>query len=411
MIKVINEENVELQTDDISELYKWLLKNKDKDFKNVSIVGEEDAVDLYRFFKFYLKIKKECEESIDVINNSFVDSTDNKLVIDAVKELIRMNSDGKYLRACLIALGYYSKNIIEQKKEDYLPLAVAYETFQTSILIHDDIIDNAELRRGKITIPKSYSNLFEKISNNTYDFNQKKKHISNSLGICIGDLGFYFASKILISNYKSKPNFDRILNLYNDIVINTIKGEIIDVLLPFNQQYNYSNQTTEKDIIEIYRLKTSWYSVIGPFSLGMVLSNYTEEEISKMQKVLCNIGIAFQIKDDILGIFGNEKELGKSASSDISEFKQTILYSYVSEKYPNMLNELHKYYGKENLKTSDIEKVKEIFTNTGALKYATNMMEKMFDETRQLLSRIDFLDEEFKHIIYGFITYLDFRTK
>ena len=79
--------------------------------------------------------------------------------------------------------------------------------------------------------------------------------------------------------------------------------------------------------MEIYRLKTAWYSIIGPFSLGMVLANYSDEEIKKMQELLYNLGIGFQIKDDILGIFGDEKELGKSASSDVSEFKQTILYS------------------------------------------------------------------------------------
>lgn len=409
MITIINDKN-KIEVENINELYKWIKNENSTTLNNTKVEGNKEAEDLFAFFKFYFKILEECKESITDINNNFIDNADNKLVVDATKELIRMNKDGKFIRAALIALGYYSKNLNKDNKE-YLPLATAYETFQTSILIHDDIIDNADLRRGKITIPKSYSNEFEKSNNNSKDFHQRKIHIANSLGICIGDLGFYLASKILISNYRDNPNFDRILNLYNTIVINTIKGEIIDVLLPFNEQYCNVPRTTEDDVMEIYRLKTAWYSIIGPFSLGMVLANYSDEEIKKMQELLYNLGIGFQIKDDILGIFGDEKELGKSASSDVSEFKQTILYSYIAQNNPEELENLHKYYGVEDLKEEDMDNVKDIFTRTGARKYATDIMESMFNETRKTLDNIKFIDEKYKQIISGFITYLDFRTK
>lgn len=409
MITIINDKN-KIEIENINELYKWIKNENSTTLNNTKVEGNKEAEDLFAFFKFYFEILEECKESITDVNNNFIDNTDNKLVVDATKELIRMNKDGKFIRAALIALGYYSKNLSSDNKE-YLPLATAYETFQTSILIHDDIIDNADLRRGKITIPKSYSNEFEKSNNNSKDFHQRKTHIANSLGICIGDLGFYLASKILISNYRDNPNFDRLLNLYNTIVINTIKGEIIDVLLPFNEQYCNVPRTTEDDVMEIYRLKTAWYSIIGPFSLGMVLANYSDEEIKKMQELLYNLGIGFQIKDDILGIFGDEKELGKSASSDVSEFKQTILYSYIAQNNPEELENLHKYYGVEGLKEEEMNNVKDIFTRTGARKYATDMMESMFNETRKTLANITFINEEYKQIISGFITYLDFRTK
>ena len=409
MITIINDKN-KIEVENINELYKWIKNENSTTLNNTKVEGNKEAEDLFAFFKFYFEILEECKESITDVNNNFIDNTDNKLVVDATKELIRMNKDGKFIRAALIALGYYSKNLSSDNKE-YLPLATAYETFQTSILIHDDIIDNADLRRGKITIPKSYSNEFEKSNNNSKDFNQRKTHIANSLGICIGDLGFYLASKILISNYRDNPNFDRLLNLYNTIVINTIKGEIIDVLLPFNEQYCNVPRTTEDDVMEIYRLKTAWYSIIGPFSLGMVLANYSDEEIKKMQELLYNLGIGFQIKDDILGIFGDEKELGKSASSDVSEFKQTILYSYIAQNNPEELENLHKYYGVEGLKEEEMNNVKDIFTRTGARKYATDMMKSMFNETRKTLANITFINEEYKQIISGFITYLDFRTK
>ena len=391
---------------DIDDFYRWIVKAKDIDC--IKIDGLKEAKDLYEFLVFYKTVKRKFEHEINNINSSFINDEDNKYVKDAVNELIRMNSDGKYLRASLIALGYRS---FGKDGDKYLPLALAYETFQTSILIHDDIIDNANLRRGKITIPKSYENRFDAYDKDDSLFENRKKHIADSLGICIGDLGFYLASKIVINNYSEDDSFKRLLDLYNKIVINTIKGEIIDVLLPFEEQYRKKKSSTEDSVIEIYKLKTAWYSIIGPFALGMVLSNASEKEISDMEEVLYNLGIAFQIKDDILGIYGNETEIGKSASSDISEFKQTILYTYVSKNNDKLLAELNKVYGKENLSEDDINTVKDIFYKSGAKEYAVSMMESMFEKSRDKLSKIDFIGEEYKNIINGFITYLNLRTK
>ena len=180
MITIINDKN-KIEVENINELYKWIKNENSTTLNNTKVEGNKEAEDLFAFFKFYFEILEECKESITDVNNNFIDNTDNKLVVDATKELIRMNKDGKFIRAALIALGYYSKNLSSDNKE-YLPLATAYETFQTSILIHDDIIDNADLRRGKITIPKSYSNEFEKSNNNSKDFHQRKTHIANSLG-------------------------------------------------------------------------------------------------------------------------------------------------------------------------------------------------------------------------------------
>lgn len=404
MIKVISNELMNFNT--LEEFYKWLMKANNID--DLKIEGSKEAEWLYSFLKFYKGVKSICESQIDIINNSFKNDSDNELVKEAVCELIRMNSEGKFLRASLIALGY--KSFSKENDTKYLPLTAAYETFQTSILIHDDIIDNADLRRGKVTIPKSYEKRFNEYEYKDKEFSSKSRHISDSLGICIGDLGFYLASKIMLDNYFEDKNFHNILNLYNKIVINTIKGEIIDVALPFKEQY-LKNITSESAVMEIYHLKTAWYSIIGPFSLGMALAGAEQDKIDKLEEILNNLGIAFQIKDDILGIFGCEDEIGKSASSDVSEFKQTILYAYLVENNVEMLKEMNEFYGKESLTKEDINRVKAIFTESGALDYATEKMEKLFEQSKGMLDSIDFIQDDYKSILYGFMKYLDLRTK
>ena len=272
MIEVISDKKYSFTN--LPDFFKWLMK--EKNIESIKLNGTEEANNVYQFVKYYKATKKECEQALADANKTFGDEKDNDLVKESVNELIRVNSDGKFLRAMLIALGYTT--FASKKDNAYLPLAAAYETFQTAILIHDDIIDNAVLRRGKETIPVAYKDKFNEYKNKGKEtFESKKNHIADSLGICIGDLGFYLANKIIIDNYKDNAKLAEVLSLYNKIVINTIKGEIIDVKLPFDAEYLGENVTHEKSVMEIYHLKTSWYSVVGPYLLGMTLAGREAE--------------------------------------------------------------------------------------------------------------------------------------
>ncbi len=406
MIEVISDKKYSFTN--LQDFFKWLMKEENID--SIKVNGTEEANNVYKFVKYYKQTKKECEQALLNANDTFKEDKDNDLVKESIQELIRVNSDGKFLRAMLIALGYIT--FTSNKDNAYLPLAAAYETFQTAILIHDDIIDNAVLRRSKETIPVSYKARFDEYKNkDKVTFETKKNHIADSLGICIGDLGFYLANKIIIDNYKDNAKLAEILSLYNKIVINTIKGEIIDVKLPFDAEYLGESVTNENSVMEIYHLKTSWYSVVGPYLLGMTLAGSNKESMDKMENILNNLGIAFQIKDDLLGIYGVEEELGKSASSDISEFKQTILYAYLVEKSPEYLDEINKYYGKEELKSEELNTVKEIFEKSGAKVYAENIMNKLFANAINSLKEEEILGKEYKEILLGLVEYLRLRTK
>lgn len=338
------------------------------------------------FLLYYKSIKDKFIYNMDLYNIKL--KSDNKFVNEALEEFKTSNGNGKYLRATLIALGY---NCFKDG-DDYIPLALAYEIFQTSILIHDDIIDDASKRRDIDTIPIRY---------------QKKyncdKHFSNSIALCLGDLGFYYADKIILNNYKDNENIINVLNYYNDIVIKTCYGEIIDVALPFHEKHNNTNNL-ENQIMEIYKLKTAYYTIIGPFCLGCILAGLKDDKIKLLEDALLNLGIAFQIKDDILGIFGNEEVIGKSNNSDILEYKQTILYAYTKNtKYKEKLKNI---YG-----TNKTKEVKDLFIESGALKYANNLMDNLFNDSINKIKNLDFIKEDKKDILIGFASYLKNREK
>lgn len=357
----------------------------------------KEYANLLEFFIYYKTKLKEFEIELKKINKSFLEN-DNPIVIDAINKFINMNGDGKFLRGCLIDLGYKLT-----KSDDYAKtLSLAYETFETSILIHDDIIDNAHLRRNKETIHETYKDEFKK-------YNVENDNTNTSLALCIGDLGFFYTNEMITKKYKNDKNFAKLLSYYNNIVIKTIKGEIIDVALPFIEKNDKEHTLHEEDIMEIYRLKTSWYTVVGPFVLGLILGNSKAKDIETFEKVLEPLGIAFQIKDDILGIYSSKEILGKSVYSDIEEFKQTILYSYIKINRNDLLDELLKYYGK-SITEEESKKVQELFENSGALEYATNKMNEMFNEVYTNIKLMD-IKEYTKNILLGLILFLRLREK
>ena len=316
-------------------------------------------------------------------------------LLENLKLLKNLNSDGKLIRGFLIAFGY--KMLKEDIKYSY-NLSLAYELFQTSILIHDDIIDNDNLRRGKDTI--HFANFKKYKSLNEPD----AKKASESIAICMGDYGYFKVNELIIKHYQNDPNFAKIFNYYNDIVLKTIEGELIDVVLAFEGKYKEIKDLDE-NIMLIYKLKTSFYTIIGPFSLGLILGGIDDEKLEDIKKFGEKVGIAFQIQDDILGIYS---DMGKVIGSDIKEFKQTILYSYTM-KNSKFKDELLKYYGKENITELEINETRRIFKECGAYDYANNMMNQYYDESIEIIKKVNWIKEEDKSIIYGFVEYLKGR--
>ena len=347
------------------------------------------------FNLFYKNTKADIEKSMALYNQEMLEE-DILEIREALSLFTELNSGGKYLRGVLVALGYKAMGGNDDK---YMSLALAIEVFQTAILIHDDIIDNASQRRGKKTVPTSYREMYD--DKNDINFIRKRDNYANSMAIVIADIGLYRAADLINRSY---PDDGRVLELYHKIALNTMKGELLDVELPFKEEFYGGSLTLEDKVLAIYKMKTSYYSIVGPFILGMALGGASSDKIKTMEDILMSTGIAYQIKDDILGIYGDEGYIGKT-NSDIEEYKQTILYAYtMGTEYKG---ELEKVYGK----IGTTAEVREIFRKCGALKYAEDMMIRLFDVTLGRLDGTDVLDDECKRILKGFIKYLSERTK
>lgn len=342
------------------------------------------------FFNYYKNVKDNLNKYINEFNNE-IKKEDNILLKENIEVFANLNSDGKLIRGTLVNLGYKLKN--EDTTYSY-PLSLAFEVFQTAILVHDDIIDNDDVRREKITV-------------HAYNYNKyNNKELGTNIGICIGDLGLYKANKIISENYKNDSNLGDLLTYFNEVVINTIRGELLDVILPFREQNNLEISNLEDNIMEIYKLKTSYYTIVGPLSLGLILANATKEELSDIERFGYYIGVAFQMQDDLLGIYG--ENIGKKIGSDIEEYKQTILYSHI--KNTNYYDELLKYYGKE-INENNLDIVRELFEKSGSKKYTENKIEEYYNKGIDLLNSFNWINKDNKEILKNFVIYLKNRKK
>ena len=374
---------------------------------------------LEAFRKFYEETYKRLEKKTHAYNRS-LKKDDNPIIRPFMEDLADLNQGGKMLRGMLVVFGYQIARHARGASDIDLPisdaLAQTFEMFQTGVLVHDDVIDNAAQRRGKITVHRRYEHRLDVRDIRMVSGIEKPQEIAKSVGICVGDLGIYYANKLLADSYGSDPALGQLISYFDDIVIQTIRGELLDVVLPYEIQdpgigEEERAKLLEKSIYDIYFLKTAGYSVIGPLHLGMILGGAEPKEMAALDRCARDIGIAYQIMDDILGVFADPKILGKDVGSDVAEYKQTILYMYVRTMKSEFAEDLLQYYGKKHVTSRDIEQVQRIFEESGALAYAQSVLADHFESAERKISRMKFMDAEDKKILRGFISYCKGRRK
>ena len=280
-------------------------------------------------------------------------------------------------------------------------------------------MDHGNTRRGKETV---HARIFREFNISNAKVLEESpdimKDLVSGVSVALGYVGLYAAYERLLSAYEDNPNIIRLLHEYNDMVIKTVEGGIMDVVVPFSERYKeeipiQSPLPADPFVVieNLATLKTAYYTTMGPIVLGMVLAGATKAQTNLVADVMIDTGLAFQIQDDLLGIYADWDDLGKDVGADVAEYKQTFLYAYVKANDEEALEELGKYYGDSSIDIDGVKAVQEIFNRTGAYKFAHDKMEFHYSRAKERLEKIDFLDEEGKALILGYIEYLEQRKK
>jgi len=312
----------------------------------------------------------------------------------AVKSIRDMTlAGGKRVRAAFMYWGYRAAGGREFEK--IVEASMSIELTHIFLLIHDDIIDRDDFRHSIQTIHKKYEKLAQRFYKKT-----NPEHFGESMAIVAGDMAAAFGNDIIFNSRFAPEKKQRALSKLQEIVTNTVSGEILDVIL------EAKGSATEKEILEVHRNKTAKYTVEGPLHLGALLAGADRKILMALSDYAIPVGIAFQIQDDILGVFGNEKKLGKPVCSDLREGKQTLLvvkalkFGNSSEK--KIINSL---LGKNDISEQEIGIFRNIVRKTGSLEYSRGLAKKYVEAGKVAVEKSNF-DREVKEFLAGIADYI-----
>ena len=262
---------------------------------------------------------------------------------------------GKRLRPYMLLATYQAYNP-DGTLKDVLPAAVAHELIHSAMLIHDDIIDRDSVRYGVKNISGQYDEHYAEFFEDTAEL----AHMSLSAALLAGDALISDAHMLIRKTNRAAELVDQAEAMLNKEIFEVIGGELLDVEVSFLPKDSISLDT-------IAKYKTASYSFVGPLTTGAMLAQAPEKDIDILKELSIVIGIGYQLRDDLIGVFGNPTVTGKSNASDIREGKRT----YLIEKFEQLASaeqseELFSIFHRSDASDSDLARVRELLTETGA---------------------------------------------
>jgi geranylgeranyl diphosphate synthase type I len=340
------------------------------------------------FIKIKAKIEKELNHYATVIDKLYTLNKLSPILFKSIKEFILR--DGKRIRPILFCIGYSGFSKKNPPPSGLYRSALSLELLHDFLLVHDDIIDRSDTRRGK---PAMHTLLNKYLTKN-----MGAKFSGQDLAVVAGDVMYAMALDAFLAIKENPQRKEAALKKLISAALYTGSGEFIELLLAVKP----IEKVTQNDIYKIYDSKTANYTFASPLTMGAVLAGANTQQIKKLFAYGMLLGRAFQIKDDIIGTFGEEKEIGKSNLTDIKEAKRTILLWYAFNHADRKNKQIiKKIIGGKRVKNAELFKIREIIITTGALTYAQNQIKHLYLKAQKQINNLK-MDKNFKKTLNSF---------
>lgn len=310
---------------------------------------QQQKIDIQSFLKSFFHLKeKQLSKQYDWGN-------------DAVKRLQDFVLPGKMVRGGLVVLSAMPKNA--NAKKDAVAIGAALELMHSGILIHDDIMDQDRTRRGLPTLFAQY----QKLAGGAKLVDEQR--YGESMGACVGIIAYFFGMEIIasITNKKAIPE---LMGLFGREMAALGLAQMMDVDGGYHRI-----KFSDKDIRKLYEQKTGRYTFTLPLLAGRALSGKNNLQMNLYDKLGKELGMVFQLQDDLLSLTGDPKETGKPLGSDIRERKQTLLYYRLEQQSSRQERQkINQIFGAKNISATQV-------------KYVLGLMEKyrLFDWAQALI--------------------------
>ena len=283
-----------------------------------------------------------------------------------------MSIGGKRIRPVLTLMGY---NLWKEDPERILMPAVGLETYHNYTLLHDDLMDNADMRRGHETVHRRW------------DANK---------AILSGDSMLVLAYQRMQQQRMQQVPAEKlpaVLNLFTETALEIGEGQEYDMT------FETRNDVTEDEYIEMIRLKTSVLLACA-LKTGALLADAPEEDADRLYRVGEQVGLAFQLQDDLLDVYGDPKVFGKAIGGDITSNKKTyMLINAYNRANDEQRKELEHWIGaKEFNRQEKVAAVTRLYDAIGIRQLCEDKINYYFQQASQTLSEVNVPEERKAHL-------------
>lgn len=313
------------------------------------------------------------------------------IVTDLLSATYEISQGGKRLRGAFVYYGYMMFGGEDLK--EILKVSAFIELIHNYLLVIDDIQDNSDLRHGKKTLHARYTEYYKdlilpirkrrlKRHLHDYEFIGDPEHFGVSIGLLGGLILAHYAQLMFLDTKFDYDLKTKALEKLHRTIVDTAYGQTVDI-------YGEKVGDVDEDyVLKVHKYKTGKYTYENPLHVGAILAGATENDLKALTEYAIPGGIAFQIQDDILGMFGDEEKMGKSSDSDLKEGKWTLLIVKALEngnqrQKRKLLNAL----GNKNLTKEDHEEVKKIIVDTGSFQYSKDLALKYVNKAKRALEK------------------------
>jgi geranylgeranyl diphosphate synthase type I len=362
--------------------------------KSVELVGDNfDSV----LHQFRSRFEVALESWVEVKHCQAIDEVEAAAEVTGVlKDYLQRG--GKRLRPALLYHAYVGCG--GRSEATVMPAAMAMELLHTYLLIHDDIMDHAEMRRGDWA-----AHILYRDSHRGKDWRGDSEHFGESAAILLGDLGYSFATELINEIEPAPPQRGAFYGCFASMCREVILGQYLELTAPNRPDLS------EVDLLKVLQMKSGRYSVQRPVQLGAHLAGASEDVLRQLSSYGLMMGEAFQLQDDLLGVFGDPGTVGKPVESDLAEGKRTLLVFHTLQRATIAERDLiNSALGDPDLSLQTMNEVRAIMEQTGARRHILEMIEARLEGAHDALKEVELTDEA-RVFFMGLIAYLRGREQ
>lgn len=348
--------------------------------------------------------KQKIDEEIEYYFSEYLKDASNKnLSSNSIKAIEQLKDfscrPAKRIRG---ALAWYTYDQLAEKPayKTGANLAISLELIQNYLLAIDDVMDRSVKRRGKPTIHKYYETELAGL--------KYSNHLAGMMAVSIGLLAQHLANSLIIDCQEPLNCKTKTLEILHENIVLTCYGQIDDLLCA-----NSNEPIDETVIYSIYEAKSSYYTFINPIQMGAAMAGKGSKSLlKKISQFGRPAGLAFQIIDDVLGIFGDAKQTGKPNIDDLREGKYTLLVSKTFKLADQAgQSKLHEALGNDNISVNEAKEIGKLMDECGAKQEVVKIAEQKAELAKTGINSIDEFSNTMKDFYCSIVEYSVRRNK